>query len=173
MKPFLTALILAASCAAAACSPGAAQTSTPAQSTPSRNETPRDGSQLQDVGTPAGPHMLGPLSQQPSQLPPNDVVIRLDPNATGLDPCRPRDTSKEPKREPGPINANGALTFFGLPVAVTPEDLKAGKVEVALIGAPIDMGVGFRGAGEGSTAFRATRGGGGSMFLNPRQMRNG
>jgi agmatinase len=107
--------------------------------------------------------MLGPLSPQPSQLPPDAAVIRLDPNAPGLDPCRPRDTSKEPKRDPGPINVNGALTFFGLPMAVTPEDLKAGKVEVALIGAPIDMGVGFRGAGEGPTAFRATRGGAGSM----------
>jgi agmatinase len=107
--------------------------------------------------------MLGPLSPQTSQLPPDYAVIRLDPNAPGLDPCRPRDTSKDPKREPGPINANGALTFFGLPLAVTPEDLKAGKVEVALIGAPIDMGVGFRGAGEGPSAFRASRGGGGSM----------
>jgi agmatinase len=107
--------------------------------------------------------MLGPLSPQTSQLPPDSAVIPLDPNAPGLDPCRPRDTSKDPKRDPGPINANGALTFFGLPLAVTPEDLKAGNVEVALIGAPIDMGVGFRGAGEGPSAFRASRGGGGSM----------
>ena len=127
------------------------------------NSRPQVTSQLQDSGTPAGPHMLGPLSQQPSSLPPDYAVIRLDPNAQGLDVCRPRDTSKDPKREPGPINANGALTFFGLPVAVTPDDLKAGKVEVAIIGAPIDMGVGFRGAGEGPNAFRASRGGGGSM----------
>lgn len=163
MKPFATALIMVAACAASACSPGAADTGSAAQAPPAGNATPRDPSQLQDVGTPAGPHMLGPLSPQPSQLPPDAAVIRLDPNAPGLDPCRPRDTSKEPKRDPGPINVNGALTFFGLPMAVTPEDLKAGKVEVALIGAPIDMGVGFRGAGEGPTAFRATRGGAGSM----------
>ena len=149
MKPFATALMLVAACAAGACSPGAAQNGTPAQSPPPGNGTPREPSQLQDVGTPAGPHMLGPLSPRPSLPPPDSAVMgRVDPNAPGLDPCRPRDTSKEPKREPGPISANGALTFFGLPMAVTPEDLKAGKVEVALIGAPIDMGVGFRGAGK-------------------------
>lgn len=124
---------------------------------------PRDTSQLQDAGTPEGPHMLGPLSQQAAQLPPESALIRLDPNADRLDPCRPRDISRDPKRDPGPIGANGALSFFGLPIAVTAEDLKAGKVDVALLGAPIDMGVGFRGAGEGPTAFRATRGGGGSM----------
>ena len=101
MKLFATALMLIASCAAGAYSPGTAQTSTPAQSLPARNETPRDSSRLQHVGTPAGRHMLGPLSQQPSQLPPDYAVIRLDPNASGLDPCRPRDTSNQPKREPG------------------------------------------------------------------------
>lgn len=134
-----------------------------AQQSPAPTERPQDTSQIQDPGTPEGPHMLGPLSPQTSQLPPDYAVIRLDPNAPGLDPCTPRDTSKEPKREPGPFDANGALTFFGLPLAVTPEDLKAGKVEVAIIGAPIDMGVGYRGAGEGPRAFRASRGGGGSM----------
>jgi agmatinase len=126
-------------------------------------ERPQDPSQLQDVGTPAGPHMLGPLSPQTSQLPPDAAVIRLDPNAPDFEVCKPRDTSKDPKRDPGPIGANGALTFFGLPLAVTPQDLTAGKVEVALIGAPIDMGVGYRGAGEGPRAFRASPGGGGSM----------
>ena len=135
----------------------------PSGAAPAPADTPRDTSQLQDVGTPEGAHMLGPLSPQTSQLPPESGLIRLDPNAEGLDPCRPRDISQDPKREPGPIGANGALSFFGLPIAVTAEDLKAGKVDVALLGAPIDMGVGFRGAGEGPTAFRATRGGGGSM----------
>mgnify|MGYP006112658909 CR=1 FL=1 len=62
-----------------------------------------------------------------------------------------RDTSNDPKREPGPfyprrlINmfSPGVLTFFQLPVALTPEGLRAGKVDVAIIGAPIDMS-GFR-----------------------------
>src|SRR5262245_58119879 len=49
---------------------------------------PQVPSQLQDSGTPAGPHMLGPLSPQPSELPPDYAVIRLDPNAQGLDVCR-------------------------------------------------------------------------------------
>jgi|TARA_B110000914_G_C15487798_1_gene458986 formimidoylglutamase len=80
-----------------------------------------------------------------------------------------RDTSNDPKREPGPfyprrlINmfSPGVLTFFQLPVALTPEDLRAGKVDVAIIGAPIDMSLGMRGAGKGPTALRA------SMALMP------
>jgi agmatinase len=167
----LLVIVAAATASMWSSPPPASSPSTPAQpgasgqagGAPAGAGQPRDTSQLQDVGTPEGPHMLGPLSPQASQPPPESALIRLDPAAEGLDPCRPRDTSEEPKREPGPIGANGALSFFGLPIAVTPEDLKAGKVEVALIGAPIDMGVGFRGAGEGPTAFRATRGGGGSM----------
>jgi agmatinase len=90
-------------------------------------------------------------------------LIVLDPNDANLEVWRDRDTSRDPKREPGPISPNGALTFFGLPIAVTPEDLKAGKVDVAIMGAAIDMGVGFRGTAEGPRAFRAQRGFGGSM----------
>ena len=49
-------------------------------------------------------------------------------------------------REPGPINVQryvggmpwvGIPTFFHLPVALTPEDLKAGNVEVAIFGAEL------------------------------------
>jgi agmatinase len=74
-----------------------------------------------------------------------------------------RDFSKDPKREPGPINLQkydfgwswfGIPTFFHLPVALTTEDLKAGKVEVAIIGAYTDMGGGMRGAAHGPNAFR-------------------
>ena len=94
---------------------------------------------------------------------PENTVIKLDPNDPNLEVWRDRNTSRDPKRDPGPIGPNGALTFFGLPLAITPEDLKAGKVEVAIIGAPVDMGVGYRGTGEGPTALRAMRGGAGSM----------
>ena len=85
--------------------------------------------------------------------------------ATVADPWdQLRDTSNDPKREPGPfyprrlINmfSPGVLTFFQLPVALTPEDLRAGKVEVAIIGAPIDMSFGMRGAGKGPIALRAS-----------------
>jgi guanidinobutyrase len=106
---------------------------------------------------------------------PENAVILLDPKDRNLEIWRDRDTSRDPKREPGPISANGALTFFGLPIAVTPADLKAGKVDVAIVGAPVDMGVGYRGAGEGPTALRSSRGGGGSMqtMVNWRTELNG
>ena len=54
-----------------------------------------------------------------------------------------RDTSDDPKREPGLFYPNryssGPIwtsipTFLGAPIAQTPEDLKAGKVDVALVG---------------------------------------
>jgi len=68
-------------------------------------------------------------------------------------------------REPGPINIqrysggtgwNGMPSFFRLPIALTPEDLKAGDVDVALLGAYTDMGGGQRGASRGPTALRAS-----------------
>jgi hypothetical protein len=139
------ALSIVASFLLASCSEQRAHTVAAEQTEPAGQtaaERPQDTSQLQDSGTSSGPHMLGPLSPQTAGLPPDYAVIRLDPNAPELEVCTPRDTSKDPKREPGPIGANGALTFFGLPIAVTPEDLRAGSVEVALLGAAIDMGVG-------------------------------
>ena len=69
-------------------------------------------------------------------------------------------------REAGPINIqrmafgfgyNGIPTFFRLPVALTPEDLKAGDVDVAFLGAYTDMGIGQRGANRGPTALRASQ----------------
>ena len=70
-------------------------------------------------------------------------------------------------REPGPIDIqrmpfgfgfNGIPTFFRLPVALTPEDLKAGDVDVAFLGAHTDMGMGSRGASRGPNALRNTEG---------------
>ncbi|MGI9364549.1 MAG: agmatinase family protein [Rhizobiaceae bacterium] len=74
-----------------------------------------------------------------------------------------RDFTKDPKREPGIINLNKyniqmsyntIPTFLNVPVALTPEDLKASKVEVAIIGAVPDMGTGMRGAAHGPNAVR-------------------
>ena len=58
---------------------------------------------------------------------------------------QPVDRSGEPTREPGPIDINryvvpsgayaGIPTFMGFPVAMNPEDLRAGGVDVAVIGA--------------------------------------
>ena len=68
-------------------------------------------------------------------------------------------------REPGPIDIQrfmggagwfGIPTFFRLPVALTPEDLMAGDVDVAIVGGYTDMGGGGRGAAWGPTAFRAS-----------------
>ncbi len=75
---------------------------------------------------------------------------------------RRQDLSKG--REPGPLNVQrfpggmammGIPTFFRLPVALTPADLEAGNVDVAMIGAYTDMGGGSRGAAFGPQAFRA------------------
>jgi agmatinase len=75
-----------------------------------------------------------------------------------------RDRSKQPKREPGPIDLqryeaslaySGIATFMGLPLALTPEDLKAGKVDVAIVGAPVDTSLGHRGAQYGPRYIRA------------------
>ena len=60
----------------------------------------------------------------------------------------PRDDLQK-GRDPGPINVQrfhggagwfGIPTFFKLPVALTPKDLKAGGVEVAIMGGYTDMG---------------------------------
>lgn len=75
----------------------------------------------------------------------------------------PRDTSGDPVRAPGPIHLSrttgqlaysGIATFMGLPVCLTPEDLRAGKVDCAILGAPIDMSGGARGAAYGPRAIR-------------------
>jgi agmatinase len=74
------------------------------------------------------------------------------------------DRSNDPKREPGPIELNryiinpvapgGIPTFMRWPVCLTPEDLKAGQIDVAVIGAPLDLGTGQRGTAFGPQALR-------------------
>jgi agmatinase len=93
---------------------------------------------------------------------PEEATIRLDPDDSGIDPwSQLRDSSRDAQREPGLIQATrltwqpGVLSFFNLPIALTQEDLKAAEVDVALIGAPVDMGVNMRGAGKGPAALRA------------------
>jgi hypothetical protein len=82
------------------------------------------------------------------------VYLNPDANLTAF--VRPIDRSKDPKRDPGPISVpRGVPTFFRAPIAHTPEDLKAGKVDVAFLGAPLDMGSGMRGAGWGPRGLRA------------------
>ena len=68
---------------------------------------------------------------------------------------RPR--SMDPEREAGPIalgrydGRGGPPTFGGHPLALTPEDLIEGEVDVAIVGAPLNMGSGWRDSGERAT----------------------
>ncbi|OHT21844.1 MULTISPECIES: agmatinase family protein [Edaphosphingomonas] len=98
------------------------------------------------------------------------------PMFNGWKTMRPR--TMDPKREPGPFSLSyymngrgggvyggGIATFAGAPVAIYPEDLVAGKVDVAIVGAPLDMGSGYRGAKSGPSALRNQYGAGGiDMF---------
>ena len=75
-----------------------------------------------------------------------EPIVRLNPDDPSYDVWKKiRDDISE-GREPGPVNLQryvggmpwvGIPTFFHLPVALTPEDLKAGKVEVAIFGAEL------------------------------------
>ena len=68
---------------------------------------------------------------------------------------RPR--SMDPEREPGPIPLGrydgwgGPPTFGWFPLALSKEDLVAGEVDVAILGAPLNMGSGWRDSGERAT----------------------
>jgi len=75
-----------------------------------------------------------------------EPVIRLNPDDPSYNVWKQlRDFTKD-RREPGPINVQrfsghvpwvGIPTFFHLPVALTPADLEAGQVEVAIFGAEL------------------------------------
>ena len=96
----------------------------------------------------------------PSIFDREDGQIPLNPRDPSYDPwSQLRDTSADPEREPGPffpgrLSNAGVLTFFDLPVAVNEADLIAGEVDVAIMGAQIDMGVGMRGAKYGPGSLR-------------------
>jgi arginase family enzyme len=87
-----------------------------------------------------------PLEWMPWRDPKNPLVLKLEPS-TSEDWRARRDTSKDPKREPGLVNpqryASGVFTsmfptFWGMPMAFNSEDLKAGKVDVAVFGSSGD-----------------------------------
>lgn len=108
--------------------------------------------------TPEGPEERAPA---PEGVEP---VIELNKQDPTYDLWKLRRQGLSEGREAGPINVQrfpggmammGIPTFFRMPVALTPEDLKAGDVDVAMIGAYTDMGGGSRGAVFGPQAFRA------------------
>ncbi len=70
---------------------------------------------------------------------------------------------RELQREPGPFSVHrylfpqsGVPTYAGARVAIWPEDLVAGGVDVAIIGVPNNLSSGRRDAGNGPNAMRAT-----------------
>ena len=70
---------------------------------------------------------------------------------------------RELERDPGPFSVHrylfpqsGVPTFAGAKVAIWPEDLVAGGVDVAIIGVPNNASSGRRDAGNGPSAMRAT-----------------
>jgi agmatinase len=69
---------------------------------------------------------------------------------------RPR--SMDPPREPGAVPVGrydgwgGPPTFGNYPLALTMEDLVAAEVDVAILGAPLNMGSGWRDSGARATA---------------------
>ncbi|MDX2378889.1 MAG: agmatinase family protein [Acidimicrobiia bacterium] len=77
---------------------------------------------------------------------------------------QPLDRSAEPGREPGPINLNryvgntgafaGIPTFMSTKLAFDVDDLRAGDVDVAIMGAPVDMSFGRRGSAYAPRAIR-------------------
>lgn len=94
-----------------------------------------------------------------------------------------RPQTMNPKRDAGPLElgkyvggggggggGGGIPTFANAPPALTYADLVAGKVDVAIVGAPLDMGSGWRDALHGPTLLRATGGAGGNdmySMVNP------
>jgi agmatinase len=107
------------------------------------------------------PFALADQDRKPAA--PSIPLAENDPNLAAWK--QRRDTSNDPKREPGPIHIQryedghaytGIPTFFMLPVALTQKDLKAGAVDVAIVGAPLDTSIGMRGAAFGPRAMRTS-----------------
>lgn len=89
-------------------------------------------------------------------------VIPLDEGDPSYNSWRTPNPALSEGREPGPVEimrfpGQGWMqmpTFFHQPLAFTPEDLKAGNVDVAIMGGLTDMGGGARGASRGPNAVR-------------------
>src|SRR5262249_42441649 len=88
-----------------------------------------------------------------------------DPRDPSFNVWKTRDAGRDAKRAAGVFWPHrqvrgpawlGIPTFFRRPIALTPEDLKASKVDVAIFGAPLDMGIGMRGAAYGPQAIRVS-----------------
>ncbi|MFA0439048.1 hypothetical protein BCU70_10150 [Vibrio sp. 10N.286.49.C2] len=94
-----------------------------------------------------------------------EIIIHTGDASEGFCTEILRDMSNDPKREAGPINVQrtaggmahqGIPTMMRAPLAFTPEDLKVGNVDVAFMGAGIDMAISRRGGAWGPQAFRTS-----------------
>lgn len=88
----------------------------------------------------------------------DDPHIALNTESSRFNAWRlKRPRSLDPERKDGPVslgryNGNGGPpTFGGFPVALSKEDLVAGEVDVAIVGAPLNMGSGWRDSGAQAT----------------------
>ena len=88
----------------------------------------------------------------------------LNPDDPTIDSWRTAREDLQGDRPPGLINLNrypialgshGIATFLQRPVALTPADLKAAEVDVAIVGAGLDFSGGMRGAAFGPRALRS------------------
>ncbi|MDE8653584.1 agmatinase family protein [Novosphingobium album (ex Liu et al. 2023)] len=108
--------------------------------------------------------MVADAKYQPGRDP---SEIALNPQARGWNSgtvVRPAFLDKL-KRDPGPFSLkrymfrkSGIPTFADAPVAIRKEDLVAGKVEVAFVGAPLDFSSGWRDAKHAPEALRGMDG---------------
>ena len=90
---------------------------------------------------------------------PNTIILTDDKDVF----FERRDTSKDPDRQPGLVNPQrysggyriygGFPTFMGAPLAFNTEDLKAGKVDIALVGSTVDDNP-VKGAGYAAVKLR-------------------
>ena len=98
------------------------------------------GSQAQNLGAADTPEEIDPIDEG------DPAIVRLNPDDPTFDVWRRFRDDLQEGRDPGPINVQrydggvpwaGIPTFFHLPIALTPEDLRVGKVEVAIFGAEL------------------------------------
>lgn len=103
------------------------------------------------------------LAEQMGFDPSTDMgEIPLNTQARGYNRVVSPPILAERQRSPGPFSVHryqfptsGVPTFAGAKVAITPEDLVAGEVDVAIAGIPNDMGSGRRNAEYGPRVMRA------------------
>ncbi len=102
--------------------------------------SPSHAQMLKDIAEAAPNENIGPM---PHEVPgdPTKMNIKQDKSTNIWRELREGTGGKEP----GPIDIQrynlqmepvGIQTFFKLPVAITPEDLKAGEIDIAIFGAP-------------------------------------